>query len=85
MKQCTWKNCKNHAEYPQYDKNKKEWANLCVKHLMEFEDSIDSNDPQRMISTWIKMHGGANILAKACTEKAMPVIKRMIDFFNGYK
>ncbi len=56
---CTWKDCEKDAKVPQYDKDKKEWANLCQKHHDEIEDCIKNFNPKKMLGCWVKAQGGA--------------------------
>lgn len=52
MSICTWKECQNTAASPQLDKNGHEWANLCPKHVKEFDDATGSLNAGRVLRAW---------------------------------
>ena len=61
---CTWVDCFNEASEPQLSLDGKEWSNLCADHATTLEDSIGNFSPGKLVSNWIKAHGGATALAK---------------------
>jgi len=69
MKECTWRDCKEVAEFPQLDRDGKEWSNLCSKHHNEQAEAIKVGNVKKMLSCWVKARGGA----KKCTEDCAPV------------
>lgn len=63
MKVCTWKDCNREANHPQISKDGKEWANLCYNHYTELIDSMRSDDPGKILHSWVLAQGGAKIAA----------------------
>jgi hypothetical protein len=55
---CTWKDCKEEAQYPQIATDGDEWSNLCVKHHAELDEAIGA-EPKKMLRAWVLAMGGA--------------------------
>ena len=67
MNICTWLEkgvrCEEQAEYPQHDRARREWANLCGSHAAKLTDAILSPDLRNLLAAWVKASGGAKKLA----------------------
>lgn len=56
---CTWKDCDGIAAFSQYDKNGKEWANLCDEHNEELDAAVEDPSPKAILRAWVLASGGA--------------------------
>lgn len=65
---CTWKGCIKLACMPQLSKCGEIWANLCIEHHKELDDSCKSaaTTPGKTVRAWVLAHGGSKALAKKC-------------------
>jgi hypothetical protein len=65
---CTWKECKEQATKHQVGKDGKTWATLCDNHDKELNEALASEDPKKIVSSWVKAKGGAERAAKEFTD-----------------
>ncbi len=68
---CTWLGCNKNAEYQMMDKFDKPWACLCKEHFDIHEEAVrkgiqegGTENIKKMLSAWVKAHGGAKKAAK---------------------
>lgn len=90
--ECTWKDCRNKAAYPQLDKHGSTWANLCSEHHEELEKvfGLIVNNPvrdniKRMLAAWVKASGGAKVMAGNSTipKKATILFGELLKLKKG--
>lgn len=61
---CTWTGCTDTAVHPQLGRDGAQWANLCSEHHQLLRDCQQSEDPKRILSSWVKAQGGAKVAAR---------------------
>lgn len=61
---CSWKECKQQAEYPQVSKSNQIWAVLCEEHRDELDRAVASANVRKLMGAWIKAQGGAKAAAE---------------------
>ena len=56
---CTWRDCKQPAKHVCKSQTGDVWARLCVLHSEALDAAIDSGDPKKIMSCYIKAQGGS--------------------------
>lgn len=55
---CTWIGCDRIAPYEHKAKDGSIWATLCYEHNCELELALESKEPKKLLSSWVKAQGG---------------------------